>query len=300
MAQECRRPAVTAVHAFEDCALLAFEEAGRLGKARIYDMPIGFHLTWASLRERLASDFRDWLPNRVDLASWERPTQKIRELELADLVLAPSTYVQRTLASYTDKPIAITPYGVDCEQWQPSDRAPTSEDVRFLYAGQLSLRKGTPLLLEAWEKAALTNARLDLVGPWLLAEDKLRALPPNVHVHPPCSAPRLREFYQGSDVFVFPSYFEGFGLVITEALACGLFVIASDATAGPDILDPSCGAVYASGDCEALVALLRMGSTQRDLIRSRRADCRARAEALPWSAYRAAVAAAVSRFTGES
>jgi alpha-maltose-1-phosphate synthase len=298
MADECRRPAVTAVHAYEDCALLAFEEARRLDRAKIYDMPIGFHLAWASLRERLAMEFRDWLSDRIDLASWERPPQKIRELELADLVLAPSTFVRRTLAPYVDKPVALTPYGVDGEQWRPPDLPPEGEVVRFLYAGQLSIRKGTPLLLEAWRKAALTNARLDLVGPWLLSQEKLRALPPGVHVHPPCSAPRLRDFYQGSDVFVFPSYFEGFGLVLLEALACGLFVIASDATAGPDLLDPSCGAVHGSGDCEALVDLLRRSASQPGLIRLRRAACRVRAEAFPWSSYRAAVAEAVSSFAG--
>ena len=46
MARECNRPSVTAVHAYEDCSLLQFEEAKRRGKACIYDMPIGYYPAW--------------------------------------------------------------------------------------------------------------------------------------------------------------------------------------------------------------------------------------------------------------
>jgi hypothetical protein len=42
MQRECHRTSVTAVHAYEDCSLLQFREAKRLGKACIYDMPIGY------------------------------------------------------------------------------------------------------------------------------------------------------------------------------------------------------------------------------------------------------------------
>ena len=46
MTRECRRSSVTAVHAYEDCSLLQFVEAKRLGKACIYDMPIGYYPAW--------------------------------------------------------------------------------------------------------------------------------------------------------------------------------------------------------------------------------------------------------------
>ena len=42
MARECRRDSVTAVHSYEDCSLTQFERAKQLGKACIYDMPIGY------------------------------------------------------------------------------------------------------------------------------------------------------------------------------------------------------------------------------------------------------------------
>lgn len=57
MRAACGRPGVTAVHAYEDCSLWQFEAARRLGKACIYDMPIGYHAAWAQLRARLAHEF---------------------------------------------------------------------------------------------------------------------------------------------------------------------------------------------------------------------------------------------------
>ena len=57
MARECRRLAVTAVHVYEDCALWQFVEAKRLGKACIYDMPIGYYPAWVHTQAELARKF---------------------------------------------------------------------------------------------------------------------------------------------------------------------------------------------------------------------------------------------------
>ena len=52
--RECRRAAVSAVHAYEDCALLPFEQAKRLGKACIYDLPIGYFEAWERIAPQLS------------------------------------------------------------------------------------------------------------------------------------------------------------------------------------------------------------------------------------------------------
>ena len=132
--------------------------------------------------------------------------------------------------------------------WPPTgDSPPATNALRFIYAGQSSIRKGTPVLLEAWEKAALRNAELLLVGSWQLAADRLKRLPAGVRFVGPVGPEKLRELYRQSDVFVFPSFFEGFGLVILEAMACGLPVISSECSAGPDVLDDACGRVVRAG-----------------------------------------------------
>src|SRR5579864_5507575 len=62
MRRECRRVSVHAVHAYEDCSLWQFQEAKRLGKACIYDMPIGYYPAWEKTQAELARQFVDWLP----------------------------------------------------------------------------------------------------------------------------------------------------------------------------------------------------------------------------------------------
>ena len=111
MRRECRRAGVRAVHAYEDCSLWQFQEARRLGKACIYDMPIGYYPAWEDTQAELARKFVDWLPTAgLPTSRYVRPEQKHQEMELADLVLAPSTFVAETVrAFHPNKALALTP-----------------------------------------------------------------------------------------------------------------------------------------------------------------------------------------------
>src|SRR5438045_3919459 len=83
-----------------------------------------------------------------------------------------------------------------------------------------------------------------------------------------CSAASLRTYYQSADVFVFPSYFEGFGLVLLEAMACGLPLLASECTAAPDFLTNNSGSVVPAGNVDAWIEGLRTMSANRDRLPS--------------------------------
>lgn len=296
MRRESRRPTVTAVHSYEDCSLWQFVEAKKQGKACIYDLPIGYYPAWQETLKDLTRRYADWLPQGgLPSSRYVRPEQKRREMELADLVLAPGSFVANTVrAFHSDKRIAIAPYGVDTDFWCPGPVRNESGKLRFLNAGQLSVRKGIPDLLEAWAKAAIPDAELHLVGAWCLAENRRRALPPGVILHPPCGSQTLREHYRQADVFVFPSYFEGFGLVLLEAMACGLPAIASEATAGPDILADAGGRLIPVGDVDALVESLRWFCENRDRLPEMLRAARARAQACSWERYRHCVGDAVA------
>jgi glycosyltransferase involved in cell wall biosynthesis len=187
MARECGRSAVTAIHAYEDCSLLQFEKAKRHGKACIYDMPIAYHAKWESIEAALLAKYRDWLP-RAEVSRPANRQRKVAEMELADLVLAPSQFVADTIHEfYPGKKIALAPYGIDLTQWPAPRQGGAQDELAFLFVGHCSLRKGVPLLIEAWRAANVRGARLDLVGAWQLTEDKKRNLPPGCSWHGPVS-----------------------------------------------------------------------------------------------------------------
>jgi glycosyltransferase involved in cell wall biosynthesis len=296
MAHECRRSTVRAVHAYEDCSLWQFMEAKRLGKACIYDMPICYYAARDKTQSELLRKYADWLPHKWSTAHDRPREQKRQEMALADLTLVPSRFVEATIREfYPHKDIARAPYGVDAEFWTPGQINKPPGPLRFIYAGHASLRKGTPLLIEAWSKAELRDAELALVGPWMLADSKRRSLPPGVKWFPPCSSHALRDRYRESDVFVFPSFAEGFGLVLLEAMACGLPAIASEATIGPEIITADSGFITPAGDLDRLVELLRWFDRHRDELPVMGREARAQAARCTWSNYRSLVIGAVSK-----
>ena len=298
MARECHRSTVRAVHAYEDASLWQFIEAKRMGKACIYDMPTCYYAAWEKIHSELRRKYPDWLPDNWSITGHDRRLeQKRQEMLLADLTLVPSRFVEATIREfYPQKEIALAPYGVDAEFWTPG---PTNNNppgpLRFIYAGNVSVRKGVPLLIEAWSKAELRDAELAIVGSWLLADGKKYSLPPGIKWFPPCSWPALRDRYRESHVFVFPSFAEGFALVLLEAMACGLPVIASEASGASEVLTTRCGFVTSPGDLDRLVDLLRWFDRNRDELPAMGREARSLAERCTWSKYRSLVTEAVSK-----
>ena len=293
MSRECRRFSVSAVHSYEDCSLLQFMEAKRLGKSRIYDMPIGYFALWERIRSALESKYADWLPFRK-LEHEVSPEQKRQEMELADLVLAPSKFVADSIQEYHPKKhIALAPYGVDLADWPCRTRQTSEEIMTFVYAGQCSVRKGIPLLLRAWQAAGLKQAKLQLIGKWQLAEGKKREIPSRCIWTGPVGAEVLSRVYRRADVFVFPSNFEGFALVVGEALASGLPVLTTQGRGADEIINETNGRTVPPENLDALVEELRWFEQQRAQLPQLSRAARLNAERRTWTEYRSLVTAAV-------
>jgi len=101
----------------------------------------------------------------------------------------------------------------------------------------------------------------------------------------------LRLLYQSTDLFVFPSLYEGFGLPVAEALACGARVIGSGTSAVQELLDPV--ARFEPADDDAMAAAIARALTDDDV--GSQLDAQAR-RALPgWDAIADRTAAAYER-----
>jgi D-inositol-3-phosphate glycosyltransferase len=138
------------------------------------------------------------------------------------------------------------PIGVDPSVFRPLDRAlarrrldlPTGSPV-VLYAGRPELRKGLATLAEAWPEIVRRHpsAVLVMAGPDLaaldgdpdLADIACLARDPGYRMvlSGPVPHDRMAWHYNAADVVVVPSYYEPFGIVAVEAMACGTPVVAS-------------------------------------------------------------------------
>lgn len=104
----------------------------------------------------------------------------------------------------------------------------------FLYVGSAKEHKNVPLLIRAFAEAHLQDASLVLVIGRREAQ-KLSPLPRNVRILSDVPEADLPALYSAARAFVTASLYEGYGLPIAEALACGCPVIATDCTAIPEV-----------------------------------------------------------------
>lgn len=150
---------------------------------------------------------------------------------------------------------------------------------RFLYSGSLIRRKGVDLLPEAFREVRrrYPDARLHILGAGRLERQLRRELPPqpgSVEYHGFADWADLPGFYRAADVSLVPSRHDGWGLVVPEALAAGLPVIATDTTgAAHDLLRNGVnGWVIKPGSRTALAnAMLEAAGLPPDALAERKA-----------------------------
>lgn len=207
--------------------------------------------------KRLSTEYPEWSAGLQTRLPELRQAEQL-EHDLAAVVVAASSFTVRTLTAHgvaADK-IRLNPYGVDAVHFKAKQNS-GNHALRFIFVGSLTACKGVPLLLEAWQRLGPRSAELWLVGPEVnFVRERLPQLA-GLRVLGSVPHFEMPSIMQQCDVLIFPSYFEGFGLVILEAMACGLPVIATDATAASDIYHSHDGGwIFPVGDVEALAATL--------------------------------------------
>jgi alpha-maltose-1-phosphate synthase len=161
------------------------------------------------------------------------------EYQEADVVVAQSTFAYKSFADTGFPPnrLAWLSPGVDLSVFFPRPR--TDSKFRVLFIGQIGLRKGIPYLLQAMDSLADSNTELVLAG-GMMPEARALLSPFEGRFRYAGRLDRkadLQDLYTQSSVLVLPSIEDGFGLVLNEAMACGIPVIASTNTGGPDLID---------------------------------------------------------------
>lgn len=230
-------------------------------------------------------DLSPWLD-----PSWHAESDRIRKrtpmllrLGLATMVITPSEAIRRAAIDrfhlQHDRVIAVPHAAAACFRPTP---APQQTPPYLLYVGTLEPRKNIALILDLWRELRREHP-IDLVlagrrrtdFPEIPAEPGLRL----TGLTPEEDLPAL---YSGATACLYPSYYEGFGLPVLEAMQCGAVMIASR--------DPAIAEVAGDGailldvaDRAPWMEALRMAVSQPERMREYRARALLRAGEFSWT-----------------
>lgn len=165
-------------------------------------------------------------------------------------IIAVSTGVKREIMNYYNVPeedIIVIPNGVDIEEFKPNRNIRKSvrerygikeNDVVLMFSGYEFKRKGLKYIIGALPRIK-KDVKLLVVG-----KDNPRSyqqLATKLGVHDKIIftdfVPEIAGYYAASDIFVFPTLYEPFGLVVAEALASGLPVIVSEGAGATEVIN---------------------------------------------------------------
>ena len=277
-----------AIYAYEDGAATSFQAAKQQGILCLYDLPILFYRLSREIQAEEAQRFPELAPA---LQATQEPAWKLerkeQEIHLADHTFVASSITKQSLLKIgvNSEKITVIPYGAPVDYFHPQIKQ--DKLFRALFVGSVSPRKGVHYLLKAWQALKLPEAELLLVGAnqfpksWLTPYQNIirhvRSVPHST----------LNIYYSAANVFVFPSLVEGFGLVLLEAMACGIPVITTPNTAGPDILtDGVEGFIIPIRDIETLQEKLEWCYCHPQELAEMGRAARQKAEQLNWEMYR--------------
>lgn len=159
--------------------------------------------------------------------------------------------------------IDVVPHGVSDRFFHRRDAA-LSRGAGVLFCGAWDRVKGITYLVDAFDRLASETrpVPLTVLGPGLSTTEVLQSFPerlrPHVTVIDRVSEERVVEEYRRHDLLVFPSTYEGFGLVVLEAMSQGLPVVATPVGCVPDLIrDGESGVIVPLRDADALARAVR-------------------------------------------
>ncbi|MCL6433630.1 MAG: glycosyltransferase family 4 protein [Leptolyngbyaceae cyanobacterium HOT.MB2.61] len=190
---------------------------------------------------------------------------------------------------FPGKPIFNIPYYCNLSQFGTNIPQRPREPVTILLCGQMIARKGVDLLLSAFERLVRSGfkARLLLVGREAELPQMMATLSPETRQcieYAGFQAPEnLPHFFRQADLFVLPSRYDGWGVVVNQALGAGLPIICSDGVgAAQDLVEPGVnGFIFQNGDADGIFQALTHYLQNPEAIRT--ASQASLAKAAIWS-----------------
>ncbi|WP_090043498.1 glycosyltransferase family 1 protein [Limnohabitans sp. 2KL-27] len=217
---------------------------------------------------------------RTGLARFVHTKQKLASIRRADAVLCISESTRQDVIEFcpgvdTSK-LHVIHLGVDVETfYQESTSSPNTNEQTVLFVGQRGGYKRFDLAVEAVRQSPRLS--LGIVGPTLTDDERtllVMRLGNRWQEFGPVSTTDLRRLYSSAFAFIFPSDYEGFGLPILEAMACGCPVVSAALSSLPEVggtaalyADSQTGESYATALSTFISGAVREDAVRRGIER---------------------------------
>lgn len=280
-------------HAYNHHGLISMRRAARHGVPTVVERASAhIDVQHRLLREEFARHGQ-----RFPRLKWPLEWKHAQEYEEADHVIVTSEFVKRTMLQegIPAEKLSVIPLGVNLEAFRP--RPKPDDTFRVMFAGVISLRKGLPYLLEAFNRLGVPDAELLLVGavyPEMRAI--MRRYEGTYRLVGGVPQGELARLYNTASVFVMPSIEDGFGMVVAEAMASGTPVIVTE-NVGITVEDGQHGYVVPIRDAGAIHERLITLYEDEDLRRTLGENARAHAQQFSWEHYQRRVVAVYRRLS---
>jgi len=276
------------IYGYDHCALETFKVAKQRNIKRVLEIPIPSWRRHINILKEEFERFPSWLNPESSINTLaDGGPHKDAELELAEMVIAPCDFVKQCLLDdgYASEIIKVIPYGAPPVSGLPIT-SNANQPLKILFVGSIGLRKGVPYILDAIKQLD-AKVSLTFIGS---IEGNHPDIVKKVNKHtwyPSLPHAQVLEQMRQHDVLVFPSLFEGFGLVILEALSQGLPVITTPNTGGTHVIDEGeNGFIVPIRSSAAIAEKLSVLNHDRTLLAQMRKNALSKAAIYSWDRYR--------------
>lgn len=219
----------------------------------------------------------------------------LASIKSAQRIIAISNHESEVLIKRGIPPdrIVVIPNGIDADEFAIISPSGKSKSKILMYAGRIDIdQKGLDLLIEAFARLLKDYPDLELVltGPdWngstgILSQLAMKlGISEKVHFTGFLKRPEYVERLKSAGIFILPSRFEPFGIVLLEAMAAGVPVVAANTGAVPEILEGGkLGLIFQPGNVDSLTNQLRNILSNESAAKDRAEEARRSLHRYSW------------------
>lgn len=295
--REIRSDRRFALWGYNGSSLSSFALAKQYGRTCILDRTNGDFAAYNAMMAQIEQAYGEWFLETQRAVPEETIADDRREYQLADTILVGSEFAAGTIRDSVPDPaihakLRVLNYCYDealFASLPPPKAAGRDQPVRFLFMGLVIPRKGIHHVLEAIARIPASAAELTIVGNLQIPRDVFARYADRVTYRPTVARADVPAIMAAHDVLVLPSYFEGAGIVLYEALAAGCALIQSDRCAMA--VTPETGLLLDQLDSQTLYAAMMSTIEDRDRLNGWRAAAQGEARNYSFARYRDNIAA---------